>query len=132
MIYTKVKEVSDLICKDDKVAMFLPYSQQIQIKAGSSEMIPTGIRILREDITDVEAAIGSWKVTIIPSDMDETPDHDEINIVITNQTNETITILGGDLIGYISGCIDAMTPLVQLSNEEFEQVLAHELVESDY
>jgi len=134
MIYTKVKEVSDLICKDGKVAMFLPYSEQIQIKPGSSEMIGTGIRILREDITNVEPAetLDGWKATIIPSDMDETPDHSEINIVIVNQTKETITILGGDLIGYISGCIDTMTPLVQLSNEEFEQVLQHELVESDY
>lgn len=128
MIYTKVKEVSDLIVKENKVAMFLPYPEQIVIKAGSSEMIPTGIRVLREGVINIDAAIGSWKSTIIPSDTDEITDHDEINIVIKNDTKEDINILGGDIIGYISGG----EPLVQLSNEEFEQVLAHELVESEY
>ena len=128
MIYTKVKVVSDLIIKDGKVTMFLPYPEQIVIKAGSAEMIPTGIRVLREGIINIEAKIGSWKSTIIPSETEETPDHDEINIVIKNDTKEDITILGGDIIGYISGS----EPLVLLSNEEFEQVLEHELVESDY
>ena len=128
MIYTKVKVVSDLIIKDGKVTMFLPYPEQIVIKAGSSEMIETGIRVLREGVINVEAKIGSWKATLISSDTDETPNHDEINIVVENDTKEDITILGGDIVGYISG----NEPLVLLSNEEFEQVLEHELVESDY